>query len=83
MAKKTLLRQIISKWGIMSTELVMAQENDHKFMQSSGKDIVSEELEEPVFEQNFSTPAAIAEAEPVAEESMEAIDAENINLDDL
>lgn len=83
MAKKTLLRQIISKWGIMSTELVMAQENDHKFMQSSGKDIVSEELEEPVFEQNFSTPAAIAEAETVAAEGMEVIDAENINLDDL
>ena len=83
MAKKTLLRQIISKWGIMSTELVMAQENDHKFLQNDGKDIVSEEMEEPAFDQNFRTPAAIGETEVAAAESADVIDVENINIDDL
>ncbi len=37
MAFKTMLRQLISKWGIMSTELQTAFENDMTFTDDSGK----------------------------------------------
>lgn len=37
MAFKTMLRQLISKWGIMSTELQKAFENDMTFTDDSGK----------------------------------------------
>lgn len=37
MAFKTMLRQLISKWGIMSTELQQAFENDMTFTDDSGK----------------------------------------------
>lgn len=50
MAKKTMLRQIIGKWGIMSAELVAAIEHDNKFMQSQGSNIVEEDIEEPALE---------------------------------
>ena len=36
MAYKTMLRQLISKWGIMSTELQHAYENDMTFTDNSG-----------------------------------------------
>lgn len=36
MAKKTLLRQLISRWGIMSIELQQAFENDNDFDQATG-----------------------------------------------
>ena len=41
MAKKTLLRQLISKWGIMSTEMVQAMEGDGSLNESSGGAIIS------------------------------------------
>ena len=36
MAYKTMLRQLISKWGIMSTELQMAMENDMAAIRDDG-----------------------------------------------
>ena len=41
MAKKTLLRQLISKWGIMSTEMVQAMEGDGSLNEASGGAIIS------------------------------------------
>ena len=44
MAKKTMLRQLISRWGIMSTDMQRAFEQDDTFLTASdnGMDIVSE-----------------------------------------
>ena len=36
MAYKTMLRQLISKWGIMSTELQTAMENDMAAIRDDG-----------------------------------------------
>lgn len=41
MAKKTMLRQLISKWGIMSTEMVKAMDTDNSIAEISGDDIVT------------------------------------------
>ena len=41
MAKKTMLRQLISKWGIMSTEMVKAMDTDNSISEISGDDIVT------------------------------------------
>ena len=48
MAKKTLLRQLISKWGIMSTEMQTAFERDNSFndLSDNGEIISTEESEE-------------------------------------
>jgi recombination protein RecT len=37
MAMKTMLRQIISKWGIMSVEMVQAFENDTSYTDADGR----------------------------------------------
>lgn len=42
MAKKTMLRQIISHWGIMSTEMQEAFDSDYKAMGFEGNDIVTD-----------------------------------------
>lgn len=41
MAMKTMLRQLISKWGIMSTEMVKAMDTDNSMAEISGDDIVT------------------------------------------
>lgn len=51
MAKKTMLRQIISKWGVMSTEMQEIILRDEKMTQLVGDQIVTEdivEMPEPV-----------------------------------
>ena len=40
MAKKTMIRQLISKWGLMSTDMVKAMDSDNSLAQISGEDIV-------------------------------------------
>ena len=56
MAKKTLLRQLISKWGIMSTELQTAIDRDSQLMDFSVKTLIGDP--EPV-------PALMPESEPM------------------
>ena len=53
MAKKTLLRQLISKWGVMSTEMQTAFEGDSHTIKSEGKTLVpiSDESDEVTPEQ--------------------------------
>lgn len=41
MAKKTMLRQLISKWGLMSTDMVKAMDSDNSLAQISGENIVT------------------------------------------
>lgn len=50
MAYKTMLRQLISKWGIMSIELQSAFENDMTFKDESGNASYVEEVEENKFQ---------------------------------
>lgn len=76
MAKKTMLRQIISKWGIMSAELVSAIEHDNKFMQNQGANIVEEDIEEPAMDSMIGTTQNIIDEESAAEP-------QNISFDDL
>lgn len=76
MAKKTLLRQLISRWGVMSTELQQALTQDASFASlGTGNEIVSI----PEDQQDFMTPD---EQPPIIQP--EATDVvENVNLDDL
>lgn len=51
MAKKTMLRQLISKYGIMSTELQTAYENDMTIAKEDGpKEYFDNQTEKPVSE---------------------------------
>lgn len=40
MAKKTMIRQLISKWGVMSTDMVQAMESDNAVMNVSGSEFI-------------------------------------------
>ena len=68
MAKKTLLRQLISKWGIMSTEMQMAFSNDGSLSE------VSSDSQEIVTTAEENLQLAKPEAETVVEQ---------VNLADL
>ena len=75
MAYKTMLRQLISKWGIMSVEMQTAFENDMTFKESlspeaapqyaDGDDIIEAETTETVVEQGPQT--AVNAAQPLPE----------------
>lgn len=64
MGCKTLLRQIISKWGIMSTELIRAFETDESIGVVKGGEIVTEAVEVP--EEPAVTIDQPMEADPLA-----------------
>lgn len=71
MAYKTMLRQLISKWGIMSVEMTKAYENDMATINTDGKiDYVDnvEDAEETIIEQNDSDDDITATNEQVNEE---------------
>ena len=66
MAKKTMLRQLISKWGIMSLELQKALNTDGATIEKQGADFVpsfDKQPEEPVTVE--ATAAETAEPETV------------------
>lgn len=67
MAKKTMIRQLISKWGIMSTELMRAMDSDGSLSEiSNGKIITTPESDIPVEEPNiFAEAQPTNEAEPI------------------
>lgn len=65
MAYKTMLRQLISKWGIMSVDMVNAFENDMAVLNDDGSKFyidtdeteeAVEEIEEPIVEQQTEEP---------------------------
>ena len=73
MAKKTMLRQLISKWGIMSTEIQIAYESDSRVIEETetGQLVpqVEEEphkqLEQPQAEQAVDAPTTAAEPKQI------------------
>lgn len=82
MAKKTMLRQLISKWGVMSTEMQTAFERDDSIADTDGKQLI------------FGTPDALDLADPPAgyltdaatplEEAQAATaGAKKVNIDDV
>ena len=73
MAKKTMLRQLISKWGIMSTDMVQAMESDNGIIVTNDNGML--EVDVPTTE---SEPIPVAEPQQTAETT-----AEQINIDEL
>lgn len=76
MAKKTMLRQIITKWGVMSTEMQEILMKDEKMTQLVGNEVVVEDIE--------TMPEPVA---PVTMEEIQNADFEEVggqvNLEDL
>lgn len=74
MAYKTMLRQLISKWGIMSIEMQTAIDADMAVINDDGsKDYVDNDI--------IEAEATVIEAEPVQEETAEVIEAEPVEGD--
>lgn len=67
MAKKTMLRQLISKWGVMSIELQDAYINDNAAVKNEGGNFVPGDYPE----------------EPTEPEKIEPAQAEEVNLNEL
>lgn len=76
MAKKTMLRQILTKWGVMSTEMQEIVMRDEKMTQLVGNEIVTEDLEV------MPEPVGVVRMEDIKEGDFEDV-AETVNLDDL
>ena len=74
MAKKTMLRQLISKWGIMSTDMVQAMESDSGIINAN---------ENGVFEVEIPTNEPEPDVEPTTEPQTVETTAEQINIDEL
>lgn len=72
MAYKTMLRQLISKWGIMSTELQMAMENDMAAIRDDGT---------PEYVDNDTTPIEPAQAPVYEAQSTEIPHEDNVEDD--
>lgn len=76
MAYKTMLRQLISKWGIMSIEMQSAIDADMAVINEDGsKDYVDNDFVE--------AEATVVEAEPVQDEPAEVIEAEPVEADNV
>ena len=69
MAYKTMLRQLISKWGIMSIDMISAFDADMAIINDDGtKDYVDNDLEADVIEYHEIQPEeAVQEAEVIEE----------------
>ena len=73
MAKKTMLRQLISKWGIMSLEVQQALNSDGATIEKQGADFVP----------NFDEQPEIIENTSVAESNAETSEPETVSINDL
>jgi recombination protein RecT len=58
MARKTMLRQLISKYGIMSTELQNAFEGDMAYIKEDGSKVYFDNEETPTIVEEQETPKA-------------------------
>jgi len=70
MAYKTMLRQLISKWGVMSIEMMTAMEADMAVINEDGTKTYVENVENEVLEEETITVNEIA-SEPVQENQLE------------
>lgn len=76
MAKKTMLRQLISKWGVMSTEMVQAIDTDNSVIKIDKGNFTADIPEsENLFDDNADAPEDNAEPE--------TNDPEEVNFDEL
>lgn len=76
MAKKTMLRHLISRWGVMSTEMQTAFENDNSVMHFDADNKIVGEPEEPKLpEVNQST----VDTTPEVTEVIEQFDLNSLN----
>ncbi|MDE5854184.1 MAG: recombinase RecT [Ruminococcus sp.] len=71
MACKTMLRQLISKWGIMSIEMQRAYEADGGVIGESGEVITEEVIAEEPITEEVASPENIIDAEIVTESTGE------------
>lgn len=80
MAKKTMIRQLISKWGIMSTEMQMAIEKDDVMTNFHGNEIVTDALDVA----DLSNPQLppISPFSEIAQPEFDGVAGE-VNLDDI
>ena len=76
MAKKTMLRQIIQKWGVMSTEMQEIIMRDEKMTQLVGSEIVTDDLEV------MPEPIEAVTVEDIRAPEFEAV-GDQVNLEDL
>ena len=76
MAKKTMLRQLISKWGIMSIDMQQGFVQDSKFIQMDNSGSFVSEEDDPV------PPETITE-QPEQEEEPTTESVEQVNMEDL
>lgn len=86
MALKTMLRQIISKWGIMSIDLQNALDKDMAVIHEDGKAeyVDSVKKEEPVAEQEYrEVPEAKTDVPKAAEPPKEADASEQMSMEDM
>lgn len=77
MARKTMLRQLISKWGVMSPDMQAAYEHDNKVLQraeNGGYEVIE-------VEDTSDIPEEPKKSEKAAEKATET--AEQINIDEL
>lgn len=75
MAKKTMLRQLISKWGVMSTEMVQAIDADNNVVRIDRGNFTADIPEENLFDDNADAPEDNTEPE--------TNDPEEVNFDEL
>ena len=86
MALKTMLRQITSKWGIMSIDLQNALDKDMAVIHEDGKAeyVDSVKKEEPVAEQEYrEVPEAKTDVPKAAEPPKEADASEQMSMEDM
>ncbi len=73
MAKKTMLRQLISKWGIMSTDMVQAMESDNGIITTNDNGVLEVDVHN-----NDPQPTHLTDTNQTAETKQE-----QINIDEL
>ena len=71
MAKKTVLKQLLSKWGILSIEVSRAIQDDQKVYNASGEGVYADNQGETA-EDPFTVEAPFAEEPEQSPESREA-----------
>ena len=78
MAKKTMIRQLISKWGIMSTEMQKAFESDMAEIKDNGTPEYIDNLNDNIQEATYSE-----DTKDIEEEKVEVEDVKKVSIDEL
>ena len=76
MAKKTMLRQLIGKWGVMSSELITAMDNDNRTITLDSTGVFSGEVPDPM----LPSPEDDGPLDPLDGENAAPIDAETVDI---